>query len=69
MATATVTFALLVSLDVTTFVAAKQITGLAISVTAIAVTVAWSHRTACAEGMITPRKRPEPALIPVPVTT
>ena len=52
MATASVTFALLLSLPVTTFVAAKQISGLAITISAIAVTIFWSHRTAVGEGLI-----------------
>ncbi|WP_426574509.1 VC0807 family protein [Aquihabitans sp. McL0605] len=57
LATASVTFVLLVSLPLTTFVAAKQISGLAITITAIAVTIVWSHRTACREGMIAPSRR------------
>ena len=71
LATASVTFLLLISLPLTTFVAAKQITGLAITLTAIAVTIVWSHRTACREGMITRRARgaarpPAPA-VPLPL--
>lgn len=57
LATASVTFVLLVSLPLTTFVAAKQVSGLAITITAIAITIAWSHRTACSEGMISPSRR------------
>ena len=57
MATASVTLVLLLSLDLTTFLAAKQLTGLAITTTAIAVTIAWSHRTASAEGIIAPSRR------------
>jgi hypothetical protein len=53
LTTATVTFGLLLSLPLTTFVAAKQVTGLAVTITAIAVTIVWSHRTACNEGMVT----------------
>ena len=52
MATASVTFVLLLSLPVTAFVAAKQISGLAITISAIAVTIFWSHRTAVGEGLI-----------------
>ena len=52
MATASVTFVLLLSLPLTTFVAAKQISGLAITISAIAVTIFWSHRTAVGEGLI-----------------
>ena len=78
LATATTTLVLLLSLDLTTFLAAKQITGLAITISAIAVTIAWSHRTASAEGIIAPSKRrrrkvveldvdptPAPALLPL----
>jgi len=61
LATASVTFVLLVSLPLTTFVAAKQISGLAITLTAIAVTIVWSHRTACREGMISPSRSRTPA--------
>jgi hypothetical protein len=57
LATASTTLVLLLSLDLTTFLAAKQITGLAITSTAIAVTIAWSHRTASAEGIIAPSRR------------
>lgn len=67
MATASMTFVLLMSLPLTTFVAAKQISGLAITLTAIALTIAWSHRTAVDEGIVSPRCRrsatAEPALI------
>jgi intracellular septation protein A len=67
LATATVTFVLLRSLPMATFVAVKQASGLAITLAAIAVTITWSHRTACREGIITPRVRggraaPAPAL-------
>lgn len=79
LATASVTLVLLLSLDLTTFLAAKQVSGLAITMTAIAVTIAWSHRTASAEGIIAPSHRasrravlvpasgldPEPALLPL----
>lgn len=70
LATATMTFILLMSLPLTTFVAAKQVSGLAITLTAIALTIAWSHRTAVDEGIVsaTCRRRaaaPEPTLIVV----
>ena len=52
LATATTTFVLLSTLPMATFVAAKQATGLAITCTAIAVTIAWSHRVAVAEGVL-----------------
>ncbi|WP_421121554.1 VC0807 family protein [Aquihabitans daechungensis] len=75
LATASMTLILLLSLDLTTFLAAKQITGLAITISAIAVTIAWSHRTASDEGIIAPSRRraqapiapviAEPALIPL----
>ncbi len=57
LATASMTFLLLISLDLTTFLALKQITGLAITLTAIAITIVWSHRTACHEGIIAPSQR------------
>ena len=57
LAMASVTFVLLVSLPLTTFVAVKQVCGWGITVTAIAVTIVWSHRTACTEGMVSPRAR------------
>jgi hypothetical protein len=47
--TAAVTFVLLVSLPLTTFVAVKQLLVL-ITVLAVAVTIFWGHRTACREG-------------------
>jgi hypothetical protein len=53
-ATATLTFVLLTSLPLHAFLAAKQASGLAVTLTAIAITIAWSHRTACAEGVISP---------------
>ena len=79
LATASMTLVLLLSLDLTTFLAAKQVTGLAITLTAIAVTITWSHRTASAEGIIAPSRRrsmrptrmplapspAEPALLPL----
>jgi hypothetical protein len=60
LATASVTFVLLLSLDLTTFLAAKQVTGLAITISAIAITIVWSHRTASAEGIIAPSRRHRP---------
>jgi hypothetical protein len=75
LATASVTLILLLSLDLTAFLAAKQLTGLAITISAIAVTIVWSHRTASDEGIIAPSRRrstarittaaPEPALLPL----
>jgi hypothetical protein len=53
-ATATLTFVLLTSLPLHAFLAAKQASGLAVTLTAIAITIAWSHRTACAVGVISP---------------
>lgn len=61
LATATVTFALLVSLPLHTFLAAKQATGLAITVAAIAVTIGSAHRTACREGIVAAAPRRAPA--------
>lgn len=52
LATATTTFVLLSTLPMTAFVAAKQASGLAITCTAIVVTVIWSHRVAVAEGVL-----------------
>lgn len=52
LATAAVTFVLLLSLPLTTFVAVKQVSGSAITVSAIALTIVWSHRTACREGIV-----------------
>lgn len=74
LATASVTLVLLLSLDLTTFLAAKQLSGLAITITAIAITITWSHRTASAEGIIAPSRRraagpvvPEATIEPVPL--
>jgi hypothetical protein len=53
LATATVTFCLLLYLPLATFVAVKQVSGLGITVSAIAVTIIWSHRIACREGVVT----------------
>lgn len=52
LATAATTFTLLLSLPVTTFVAAKQVSGLVITTAGIVVTVCWSHRIACREGVL-----------------
>jgi hypothetical protein len=62
LTTATVTFFLLLYLPLTTFVAVKQVSGLGITVTAIAVTIIWSHRIACREGVVT-APPPRPALV------
>lgn len=67
MATAAVTFVLLMSLPMTTFVAAKQVSGLAITISAIAVTIAWSHRTAVDEGIVSPSTRRAAAVDVVPL--
>jgi intracellular septation protein A len=52
LATASLTLILLLSLPVTTFVAAKQLSGLGITLVAITVTIMWSHRIACREGIV-----------------
>ncbi|MCB0963711.1 MAG: hypothetical protein KDA98_10490 [Acidimicrobiales bacterium] len=52
LATATTAFVLLSTLPMATFVAAKQASGLAITCTAIVITVAWSHRVAVQEGVL-----------------
>lgn len=52
LATAALTFVLLVWLPVATFVVVKQVSGSAITVAAVAVTIVWSHRTACREGIV-----------------
>jgi len=57
LATGMLTFVLLVCLPLTTFVAVKQASGLGITVTAIAVTIVWSHRIACREGIVTAPRR------------
>jgi hypothetical protein len=49
--TAGTTFALLVSLPTTTFVAMKSVVSLPITMSAIVFTVSWSMRTARAEGL------------------
>jgi len=55
LVTATLTFVLLLALPVAPFVAVKQASGLAISVSAVAITIVWSHRTACREGIVSAR--------------
>jgi hypothetical protein len=65
LATAAATLILLLSLPLATFVAAKQASGLAITTTGIAVTVCWSHRIACQEGVLmSPRRCRAPVTIP-----
>jgi hypothetical protein len=59
LTTAALTFGLLVSLPLATFVALKQVTGLGITVAAIAVTIIWSHRIACREGIVRAPARAE----------
>jgi hypothetical protein len=59
LTTAALTFGLLLSLPLATFVAVKQITGLGITVAAIAVTIIWSHRIACREGIVRAPARAE----------
>lgn len=58
LATASVTLALLLSMPLHAFVAAKQVSGLAITVGAIAITIASAHRTACREGIVAAPARP-----------
>jgi uncharacterized protein DUF3159 len=50
--TASLTFALLLWLPLATFVAVKQVSGLGITACAVTLTIVWSHRTACREGMV-----------------
>ena len=52
LATAAVALVLLLCLPLATFVALRQLSGLSITIAAVAVTIAWSHRTACAEGIV-----------------
>ena len=68
LATASVTFVLLLWLPLSTFVVAKQVSGWAITLSAIALTIAWAHRTACAEGIVArpaPRRRRSAPTLPV----
>ena len=53
LVSASLTFVLLLSLPLHTFVAVKQIAGLGITIAATAVTIEWSHRIACREGIVT----------------
>jgi hypothetical protein len=65
LATAAITLLLLLWLPLSTFVVAKQLSGWGITFSAVAVTIAWSHRTACREGIVlAPARRsaPTPAL-------
>jgi hypothetical protein len=50
--TAATTFGLLMSLPIAAFVAAKALSGLAITITGIVLTVSWSLRTARREGLL-----------------
>ena len=59
LTTAALTLGLLLSLPLATFVAVKQVTGLGITVAAIAVTIIWSHRIACREGIVRAPARAE----------
>jgi len=52
LTTAALTLVLLLWLPLATFVAVKQISGLIVTVAAIAVTIIWSHRIACREGIV-----------------
>ena len=53
LATASITFVLLLWLPLSTFVVAKQLSGWVITLSAVALTIAWAHRTACTEGIVT----------------
>ena len=57
LATAATTFVLLKTLPLAHFVAAKQVSGWAITAVAIGLTITWAHATASAEGVIAPRCR------------
>jgi hypothetical protein len=50
--TAVVTLTLLLWLPLPLFLVSKQVLGMGITVTAIATTIVWSHRTACREGVV-----------------
>jgi len=63
LTTAALTFGLLLSLPLATFVAVKQVTGLGITMTAIAVTITWSHRVACREGIVRAPVRAETPIL------
>ena len=61
LATASITFVLLLWLPLSTFVVAKQLSGWVITLSAVALTIAWAHRTACSEGIVTrPRAQRPP---------
>ncbi len=69
LATASITFVLLLWLPLSTFVVAKQLSGWVITLSAVALTIAWAHRTACSEGIVTRparngRRRSAPVLDP-----
>jgi hypothetical protein len=51
--TAAVSFVLLLWLPMATFVAVKGLSGLVVTISAITLTIVWSHRTACREGILT----------------
>jgi len=58
LATGALTLVLLLCLPLATFVAVKQLSGLGITATAVGVTIVWSHRIACREGIVAAPKRP-----------
>ncbi len=55
--TAAITLVLLVTLPVTTFVVVKEVSGFAVTIAAIYLTIRWSHRTACREGIVSAPQR------------
>jgi len=61
LAIATITLVLLLWLPLHTFVLAKQLSGWGITCSAIALTIGWSHRTACREGLVTKPRGRRPA--------
>ena len=52
LVTAATTFALLITLPITVFVAAKTLSGLVITASGVILTVSWSLRTARREGLL-----------------
>lgn len=52
LAIALLTFVLLVTLPLVTFVAVKQIAVLGINAAAVIATISWAHHTACREGFV-----------------
>jgi len=58
LATGALTLVLLLCLPLATFVAVKQLSGLGITATAVGVTIVWSHRIACREGIVAAPTRP-----------